>query len=145
MLSSKNKNNGHYDTVISGKSELIGDIHCSGGLQVEGRIKGNIIADEQSGAVVRISESGTVEGDIRAPKIIVNGRVMGNIYTGTHIELAAKAMVSGDVHYTMMEMVMGAQVNGNLIHEGTEKSRKGRKNVDPVIQNMAQEAETKVD
>ena len=143
MLGSKTKNTGHYDTLISNKSEFIGDLHFSGGLHIDGRIKGNLVADEQSGAVVRISESGVVEGEIRVPNVIINGTVIGNVYSGQHVELAKKALVNGDVHYNMMEMVMGAQVNGSLIHQGKDKNGKGRKGKEPVVSLDANE--TKVD
>jgi len=143
MLGGKAKNTGHYDTLISNKSEFIGDLHFSGGLHIDGRIKGNLVADEQSGAVVRISETGVVEGEIRVPNVIINGTVIGNVYSGQHVELAKKALVNGDVHYNMMEMVMGAQVNGSLIHQGAEKNGKGRKGKEPIVDIDA--TETKVD
>lgn len=127
MLSSKNKNTGHYDTVISNKSEFSGDLRFTGGLHIDGKIKGNIIAEADSGAVVRISETALVEGEIHAPNIIINGQVIGNVFSGSHIELAKNAVVTGDVNYTMMEMVMGAQVNGSLIHRTVEKNGKARK------------------
>ncbi|WP_396587775.1 polymer-forming cytoskeletal protein [Bermanella sp. R86510] len=133
MLSSKNKNPGHFDTLISNNSEIKGNLHFSGGLHIDGKVSGNILADADSNAVVRISESGIVEGEIKAPNIIINGRVIGNVYSSSHLELAKKAMVNGDVHYTMMEMVMGAQVNGSLIHQAEQKNGKGRKQKDPVL------------
>jgi cytoskeletal protein CcmA (bactofilin family) len=133
VLNSKSKNPGHYDTLISSKSEIVGNLHFSGGLHIDGKIKGNIIADDQSSAVVRISETGLVEGEIHAPNIIINGQVIGNVHSHEHIELAKKAVVTGDVHYTMMEMVMGAQVNGSLIHQTIEKPRKGRKQTEPTV------------
>jgi cytoskeletal protein CcmA (bactofilin family) len=144
MLSSKNKNPGHYDTLVSGKSEIVGDVHFSGGLHIDGKIKGNIIADDQSSAVVRISETGIVEGEIRAPNVIINGQVIGNVHSHKHIELAKKAVVSGDVYYTMMEMVMGAQVNGNLIHETNEKAKKGRKQGEQAV-DLSTSDEAKAD
>lgn len=127
MLSNKEKNNAHYETIISNKAEFKGDLHFSGGLQVEGRVVGNIIADESSQALVRITDTAVVEGEIRVPNIIINGHVSGNVYSSQHIELAKKAVVTGDVYYTMMEMVMGAQVNGGLIHQADVKGKKGRK------------------
>jgi cytoskeletal protein CcmA (bactofilin family) len=139
MLKSKNKKPDSCDTIISAKSEIVGDLHISGGLILDGRIKGNIIADDQTNALVRISETGVVEGEIRVPNIVINGRVVGNVHSSQHIELAKKAIVSGDVNYAMMEMVMGAQVNGNLIHNSAENPRKGRKNADPVLSEVASE------
>jgi len=141
VFNSKNKNPGHYDTFISQKTEIVGDVHFSGGLHIDGKVKGNIIADDQSGALVRVSESAMIEGEINAPNIIINGHVVGNVIAHQHIELAAKAAVSGDVSYTMMEMVMGAQVNGSLIHQTAEKPKKGRKQQEPIV-NIE---ETKVD
>ncbi len=145
MLSSKNKKPDSCDTIISVKSEIVGDLHISGGLILDGRIKGNIIADDQTNALVRISETGVVEGEIRVPNIVINGRVVGNVHSSQHIELAKKAIVNGDVNYTMMEMVMGAQVNGSLIHTGAENSRKGRKNTDPVLSEVAVSKESKAE
>lgn len=115
---------GHYDTILSNKTEMIGDIKVVGGLHVDGVVKGNILAEEGSNAVVRISEKGLVEGEIRAPKIIINGTVKGDVYSSDHIELAQKASVTGDVHYVMMEMVMGAKVNGKLLHRADVKGKR---------------------
>jgi len=113
-------------TLISVKAEINGDIRVSGGLHVDGRIKGNILADPDSGAAVRISDKGLVEGEIRAPNIVINGEVKGDVYSSEHIELAKKAVVTGDVHYVMMEMVMGAKVNGKLLHVATDKTKKAK-------------------
>ncbi|MYM63264.1 polymer-forming cytoskeletal protein [Pseudomaricurvus sp. HS19] len=102
-------------TLISGATELVGDIHFKGSLEIEGRVRGNIFAEEGSEARVRVMENGMVEGDINAPTIVINGSVRGDVHSSKHVELAAKAIVEGDVHYCMIEMVKGAQVNGSLV------------------------------
>jgi len=106
----------HFDTLVSGKAEIVGDLHFSGGLHIDGKIFGNIIAEDDSKAVVRISEKGVVVGEISAPHIIVNGQVEGDIHSCEHIELASRAIVKGDIFYNMIEMVMGSQVSGGLMH-----------------------------
>lgn len=121
--SSKVANN---ETVISAKTEVSGDVRVSGGLNVDGRIKGNILADPDSGSIVRISEKGMVEGEIRAPHIVINGEVKGDVYSSDHLELDKKAVINGDVHYVMMEMVMGAKVNGKLLYVAAEKGKKAK-------------------
>lgn len=107
----------HFDTLISGKAEIVGDLHFSGGLHIDGKIFGNIIAEDASKAVVRVSEKGVVVGEISAPHIIVNGQVTGDIHSCEHLELAAKAKIAGNVFYNMIEMVMGSQVSGALRHQ----------------------------
>lgn len=121
-----NKTVANDSTVISAKAEINGDIRVSGGLHVDGRIKGNILADPDSKAPIAIGEKGVVEGEIRAPHIVIHGEVKGDVYSSEHIELAKNAVVTGNVHYVMMEMVMGAKVNGKLLHVAAEKGKKAK-------------------
>ena len=56
-----------------------------------------------------------VEGEVRAPVVIVNGRVNGNIHSSKHLELAAKGNVVGNVYYQTIEMIKGAQLSGSMV------------------------------
>jgi cytoskeletal protein CcmA (bactofilin family) len=109
-------------TLISRATKVIGDLHFTGELQLEGKVTGNIIAEDEKDAKVVIADTGVVEGEIRAPVVIVNGKVLGNIYSSKHLELAAKGNVTGTVHYHSIEMVKGAQVNGNMINKQQESA-----------------------
>ena len=104
------------NTLVSRATEIIGDIHFSGELIIEGRIKGNIYAEDDSTSLIRVAEKGAVEGEICVPSAIINGLVQGDVRSANHIELAAKAVVVGNVYYNLIEMVMGSEVNGNLMH-----------------------------
>jgi cytoskeletal protein CcmA (bactofilin family) len=113
------------DTLVSRTTEIVGDIHFSGELIVEGRIKGSVYAEDDSSAIIRIAESGSVEGEICVPSSIINGLVQGDVRSTKHIELAKKAVVAGNVYYNLIEMVMGSEVNGNLMHiSSNQKSNK---------------------
>jgi len=103
-------------TLIANNCELSGDVHFSDHLLVNGVVKGNIIAQSGSKAVVTICEKGSVKGEIRVPNVIVNGKVFGDIYSDKHVELAAKAEIQGNVYYNLIEMVKGSKVDGNLVH-----------------------------
>lgn len=109
-------------TLISRATKVIGDLHFTGELQLEGKVTGNIIAEDEKDAKVVIADTGVVEGEIRAPVVIVNGKVMGNIYSSKHLELAAKGNVTGTVNYHSIEMVKGAQVNGSMINKPQESA-----------------------
>jgi len=106
------------DTLIGQNSELKGDVVFSGGLHVDGVIKGNIFAEPGSGSILSVSERGQIEGEVRVPNIVLNGCVIGDVHASEHIELAEKARVTGNVYYKLIEMVRGAEVNGNLVHRG---------------------------
>lgn len=106
----------HFDTLISSKTQIEGDLQFTGGIHIDGLVKGTIRAEEDSEAVIRISDIGEIDGDVVAPHIIVNGTVHGDVYASKHIELAANASIKGNVYYHLIEMEMGAEVNGNLVH-----------------------------
>lgn len=112
---------GSVHTLISGATEVIGDLHFHGELIIEGRVKGNIYADDESDAVIRVAEKGAVEGEICVPTAVINGLVQGDVRCSRHIELAAKATVVGNVYYNLIEMVMGSEINGNLMHIGNSQ------------------------
>lgn len=107
---------GPSHTLISCDTEVIGDIHFSGELIIEGRVRGSIFAEDASESIVRVADKGVVEGEIKAPSAVVNGLVEGNVHCSKHIELASKAIVVGDLHYNLIEMVLGSEVNGKLVH-----------------------------
>jgi cytoskeletal protein CcmA (bactofilin family) len=63
-----------------------------------------------------LSDHGSIEGEVRVPYVVLNGEVIGDVYAAERVELSAKARVSGNVFYNLLEMAMGAEVNGSLVH-----------------------------
>jgi len=107
---------GKIDTLIGQNTELRGDVVFSGGLHVDGTIKGNVVADQDGGSVLSVSEQGRIEGEVRVPNVVLNGTVVGDVYAASHVELASEARVAGNVYYRIIEMARGAEVNGSLVH-----------------------------
>jgi len=105
------------DTLIGAGTRIIGDVQFSGGFHVDGHIKGNVDAPPQSGATLSVSDSGVIEGSVAVPNVILNGTVKGDILAHDRVELGATARVTGSVYYGLIEMEMGAEINGKLIHE----------------------------
>jgi len=108
-------------TLISGSTTVNGDIHFEGELIIEGRVVGKVLAEEGSEAQLRVAESGSIEGDVEVPLVVINGNVNGNVRASKHIELAAQGLVNGNVVYNLIEMVMGSAVNGSLTRMDREE------------------------
>ena len=87
----------------------------SGGLHLDGTIRGNVVADQDDSSALILSEQGMVEGDVRVPNVILNGKVKGDVIASQRVELVANARVTGTLYYKLLEMAMGAEVNGQLI------------------------------
>lgn len=108
-------------TLISSSTTVNGDIHFEGELVIEGRVVGKVLAEEGSEAQLRVAESGSIEGDVEVPLVVINGGVTGNVRATKHIELAAQGLVNGNVVYNLIEMVMGSAVNGSLTRMDREE------------------------
>ena len=108
------KPNGRIDTLIGATARVDGNIHFTGGLRIDGVVKGSVVA-EDAGTVI-VSEEASVEGEIRVAHAVINGKVAGPIHGMESVELQAKANVNGDVHYKSLEVHLGAVVQGRLVH-----------------------------
>jgi cytoskeletal protein CcmA (bactofilin family) len=106
---------GSIETLVGKGTTIRGDLEFNGGLHVDGTVVGNLTAAGETGTLLSVSEAGRVEGSIKAPHVIVNGTVRGDIHALERLVLGAQARVEGDVHYGSIELELGAQVNGHLV------------------------------
>ncbi len=120
MFGGKDKNargtTNTVETLIGPRVVIHGDVSFSGGLYVEGKIIGKVIANEGTAAVLTIAEQGSIEGEVRTPAAVIAGQLSGDVYATERIELAANARVQGNIHYKIVEMAAGAMITGRLIH-----------------------------
>jgi cytoskeletal protein CcmA (bactofilin family) len=111
------------DTLIGAKSEIKGDIVFTGGLRIDGKIKGNVTAVGEGNSTLVLSEHAVIQGNVTVPHIISNGQIKGNVRASERIELQSRADIAGDVLYKVIEMAQGAIVNGSLTREASEAGR----------------------
>jgi cytoskeletal protein CcmA (bactofilin family) len=108
-------------TLIAAGTRVAGDITFTGNLEVEGEVIGNISA-EGTQSRIRVLQSGTVSGDIEVATIIVNGHVKGDLHASELIELAAKAVVEGNLNYNLIGIEKGAEVVGSFVYHSVESN-----------------------
>ncbi len=113
------------DTLVGQGTEINGDLIFSGGLHVDGKINGNVIAEQGSTAILILSEFGRIQGEVRAPNMVLNGEIIGDVYGSIRVELAPKSRIKGSLYYNLVEMAIGAEVNGGLVHrpEGLQEQK----------------------
>jgi cytoskeletal protein CcmA (bactofilin family) len=110
------------ETLIGGQVTIRGDLSFSGGLYVEGTVHGAVVAEQgASDAVLTLAERGSIHGEVRAPHVIVNGQLSGDVYASDRIVLGASARVQGNLYYKVIEMAAGAVVTGRMIHGDAPK------------------------
>jgi cytoskeletal protein CcmA (bactofilin family) len=103
-------------TLVGSDTRVNGDIEFVGGCLIDGYVKGNVRSLNDENATLSISERGCVEGAVVVPSVLLNGTVKGDVDASQRVELGSKARVVGNVQYKLIEMAIGAEVNGKLIH-----------------------------
>ncbi len=141
----KNFSSARIDTLIGQGTEINGDLVYAGGLHVDGRINGNVVAEEGSSSILILSEFGHIEGEVKVPNIVINGKIVGDVHGSTRVELAPKSRIKGSVYYNLIEMAIGAEVNGALVHQPNggkpqkvleDKTTEWREPSEPVIEEQ---------
>ncbi|MDA0681421.1 MAG: polymer-forming cytoskeletal protein [Proteobacteria bacterium] len=117
MFQRKGKSDNKELTLVGSNSRIDGDINFSGRCHVDGTVNGNIRADLESESLLTVVGDGTVEGGVRVPYIELNGIVRGDVVASRHVKLGSSARVIGNVYYNLIEMAIGAEINGKLIHQ----------------------------
>jgi cytoskeletal protein CcmA (bactofilin family) len=117
----RRKHAASIDSLIGAGSRIEGNVVFTGGLRIDGEVRGNIrVAGDKPGTLV-VSERARIEGEIHVDHVVVNGEVVGPVHAKESAELMPKARVAGDVFYRAIEVHVGAVVTGRLMH--TEVAR----------------------
>ena len=117
MFNRKQRRHTVVDTLVGANSSINGDLNFSGGCHVDGTVKGNVSADTESNSALSVSEEGNVEGGVSVPYVVLHGIVRGDVFAAQRVELGPTARVIGNVYYNLIEMAIGAEINGKLVHQ----------------------------
>lgn len=131
FLRKNNRRSKRIDCLIGAGTTVDGDIRFSGGLRVDGTVRGRVSSRDGEETTLVLSECGRIEGEIHVTHVAINGTVVGPVYAAEHAELQANAHVSGDIHYKTLEMQPGAVVRGKLapMSEKTEEAEEAEEKV----------------
>jgi cytoskeletal protein CcmA (bactofilin family) len=127
MFRRQNKPQSRIDSLIGAATRIEGNVFFTGGLRIDGIVRGNVCSlPEQPGTIV-VSEHARIDGEAQAAHVIVNGAINGPVHATETVELQAGARVHGDVHYKSLEIHHGAVLEGRLVHQDAEARPAGLK------------------
>ena len=117
MFGRKQRRHSVVDSLVGSNTQVNGDLIFTGGCHIDGTVKGSVSAGADSHSALSISEDGTVEGGVTVPYVVLNGIVRGDVVAAQRVELGPTARVIGNVYYNLIEMAIGAEINGKLVHQ----------------------------
>ena len=105
------------DSLIGAGTVVEGSLRFTGGLRIDGEVKGAVEAsDGASASILVVSEHARVEGAVKVAHLVSNGVIVGPVSVSDSLELQSKARIVGDVEYALIEMHQGAVIEGRLLH-----------------------------
>lgn len=107
--------NMQIDTLLGPQTTIEGDLQFAGGLHIDGVVKGNVMAGAEGSSSCHVSDQGRVVGELRVPNVHIDGTIDGDVYSTGLVELAENARINGNVYYNLIDVAVGAQVNGQLV------------------------------
>ena len=127
MFRKQSKPQNRIDSLIGATTRIEGNVFFSGGLRIDGTVRGNVCALPEQPSTLVVSEHARVDGEVQVSHLVVNGTINGPVHAGESLELQANSRVKGDIHYTSVEMQQGAIVEGRLVHSSSEAKTVGLK------------------
>lgn len=143
MFGKKSRRPTSIQTLIGENTRIEGDLIFDGGCHIDGHVNGSVRAEQDPDAYLSVSEPGRVQGNVTVPRLALSGTVEGDVIVTEKAELGPTARVVGNVHYNLIEIAAGAEINGKLIHEAEVAPVKKRRK-EPV-QEKAVEVDVDLD
>jgi cytoskeletal protein CcmA (bactofilin family) len=117
MFNRKQRRHTVVDTLVGSNTKISGDLNFEGGCHVDGTVNGNVSADTESDSALSVSEDANIKGGVTVPYVVLHGIVRGDVFASKRVELGPTARVIGNVYYNLIEMAIGAEINGKLVHQ----------------------------
>ena len=107
-----------FDTLVGKNTAIHGRLVLQESIRIDGKVVGNIESSKEESITVVIGASGEVQGDIVAQRVVVAGKVSGNIHAHERVELHTDCLVQGDIKYGSIAIEHGSKVLGLLLQVG---------------------------
>ncbi|MBM4347350.1 MAG: polymer-forming cytoskeletal protein [Deltaproteobacteria bacterium] len=96
-------------SLLGMNSNFKGELNVKGTLRVDGTVDGKLDAD-----CLILSETAMVKGSATAKKIIIGGKINGNVFAHELVEVKSKGKVWGDIITPKLTIIEGGEVNGKI-------------------------------
>ena len=116
-------------TLIDKDIVISGDTTYTGGIRIDGKIKGNLKVHGEEGSLLIMGHGSKITGDVEVEKAIINGEINGNVKCRDYLELNTNAIVNGSIEYDIIEIHEGSKINGILKFIKNKKKIKPKKKI----------------
>lgn len=107
--SGMNLPNDQVETVIGKDTTFKGSISSNSGIRIDGQMEGEVTTTSD----VIVGQTGNARVQVNARNAMVAGRIVGNMDITEKLELAATAVIQGDIKVGVLVIAEGAVFKGS--------------------------------
>jgi len=101
---------GAFATVLGPDLRIEGTVCGSGGLELKGSFKGELLIE----GLVWVRPQGSVQGEIKASSVVVEGRIVGSVQATGKVDLREGCRVEGDITASAVAAGEGSFFEGRI-------------------------------
>ena len=94
-------------TIISQGTKIVGEFNLSAKLHIEGEIEGKVTSNN----LVSIGKTGVVSGELKAEKLLINGKFSGKVQADV-VEITKGGELTGDIVIKDLIIEQGGRFEG---------------------------------
>ena len=110
-------------TLIGTDATVSGNLVFDRGCHVGGIVKGDVSALGNKKSELTVAQTGSVEGNAKAARMLIQGTVVGDLCCSGTVTLTSTARVEGSIEYRQIEIEKGAVVKGQLMSSSAGSAR----------------------
>lgn len=105
-------------TYIGKGMKIEGKIRCVGPIRIDGEVYGDIDCRSE----ITIGPTAFIEATIHAAKVVVNGKIEGNLFTSDQLEIMSEGHIKGNVTNPPGQLIIheGAVIEGQCFTHETK-------------------------
>lgn len=105
-------------TILTSGCHFNGKLYCRGSSRIGGKIEGQVISE----GILIIEEGATIQAEVKADEVIIQGKVNGRLEAKIRCELYPQSRFEGDIVSPVLVINEGAQFNGRAIMSQTSST-----------------------
>lgn len=103
-------------TVFAAGAHVEGRLAFESDVQIDGYVKGSIVAQ----SLLVIGKSGELEAQLDVGELVVEGTVIGNINSRSHVHIASTGRVIGDIRCSSLSIEKGGYFSGTCMMDAPQ-------------------------
>jgi cytoskeletal protein CcmA (bactofilin family) len=103
--------------AVGANANISGKLVFHEPVRIEGRFRGEV----SSADLIVITEAGSIEGRVRAPRLVVLGEMRGEVTASKRVMLGPRSRVTGRIESERLSMSEGARLEADLRISGARE------------------------